>query len=366
MFCFVCGQELPAQANFCFKCGNHVNAQTGTGRLAVSRTKYVWRLILGVGLLSLILLLVMLAIRTPERKITLDAKRENHAKATPLTEAPRVTKRSDDVIGEGSPTVDVTLHPLEMVQNPFAYLGKIVSLNVLEMPTLYNGSPIAYLNYAGRGDQNDVFWERTGFIALRFNKMLTENEALYDVMGQENGAKNPTAIEHLAVVTPSGSSHPLNVRAIWQVESLGRERLTNELGGPVDVAKLRFWEYREDSRIPRRPGDQNREPSEVQTSPDDERVYRASVGISLPVVIRKVEPDYSEEGSKAKLNGSVLLYMEVDKNGSPRNVRVLRSLGLGLDEKAVEAVQQWRFAPGRKDGKAVNVALEIVVNFKML
>jgi len=95
-------------------------------------------------------------------------------------------------------------------------------------------------------------------------------------------------------------------------------------------------------------------------------VFRMGGGVSAPTVLYKVEPEYSEEARKAKYQGTVMLYVEVDANGHPRNLRVLRSLGLGLDEKAIEAVEKWKFRPGYKDGKAVTVQATIEVNFRLL
>ena len=83
-------------------------------------------------------------------------------------------------------------------------------------------------------------------------------------------------------------------------------------------------------------------------------------------MIFKIEPEYSEEARKAKFQGSVLLSIIVDASGKPRDVRVIRTCGLGLDEKAVEAVMKWRFRPGLKDGKAVPVAATVEVNFRLL
>jgi periplasmic protein TonB len=79
-----------------------------------------------------------------------------------------------------------------------------------------------------------------------------------------------------------------------------------------------------------------------------------------------VEPQYSEEAISAKFQGTVLLYVEVDEQGLPRNIRVIRPLGLGLDEKAIEAVEKWKFSPGKKDGKPVAVQAQIEVNFRLL
>ncbi len=95
-------------------------------------------------------------------------------------------------------------------------------------------------------------------------------------------------------------------------------------------------------------------------------VYRIGGGVSAPTLLFKVEPEYSEEARKAKFQGTVVLYVVVDEKGMPQQLRVLRPLGLGLDEKAVEAVQKWRFKPGVKDGKAVSVAATIEVNFRLL
>jgi TonB family protein len=93
---------------------------------------------------------------------------------------------------------------------------------------------------------------------------------------------------------------------------------------------------------------------------------RIGSGVSAPSVIFKVEPEYSEEARKAKFQGTVLLFVVVDEKGNPRDIRVVRPLGLGLDQKAVEAVEKWKFSPGKKDGKPVPVQAQIEVNFRLL
>ena len=95
-------------------------------------------------------------------------------------------------------------------------------------------------------------------------------------------------------------------------------------------------------------------------------VYRIGGGVSAPALIFKVEPEYSEEARKAKFQGTVSLQIIVDEKGQPREIKVMRALGLGLDEKAIEAVQKWRFKPGVKDGKAVAVTATVEVNFRLL
>ena len=95
-------------------------------------------------------------------------------------------------------------------------------------------------------------------------------------------------------------------------------------------------------------------------------VFRVGGGVSPPTLLFKVEPEYSEEARKAKYQGTVLLYVQVDPSGKAVNMRVLHSLGLGLDEKAMEAVKKWKFKPGVKDGKPVTVEAQIEVNFRLL
>lgn len=95
-------------------------------------------------------------------------------------------------------------------------------------------------------------------------------------------------------------------------------------------------------------------------------VYRIGGGVSDPIPIYKPEPEYSEEARKAKFQGAVMLQIIIDENGRTRDIRVLRPLGLGLDEKAIEAVQKWRFRPSLKEGRPVAVMANVEVNFRLL
>ena len=92
---------------------------------------------------------------------------------------------------------------------------------------------------------------------------------------------------------------------------------------------------------------------------------RIGGGVSAPQVIFQVEPEFSEEARKAKVAGNVLVNLWVDTNGNPSHVRVIRGVGMGLDEKAVEAVRQYKFRPAMENGKPVLVELNIEVNFQI-
>jgi protein TonB len=89
-------------------------------------------------------------------------------------------------------------------------------------------------------------------------------------------------------------------------------------------------------------------------------------GITAPRVIYQIDPEFSEEARRAKLYGTVILVIDVDTSGRVVNVRIAKSLGLGLDEKAVEAVSRRRFRPGQRDGKPIIVPATIEVNFHLL
>jgi len=94
-------------------------------------------------------------------------------------------------------------------------------------------------------------------------------------------------------------------------------------------------------------------------------VFRVGGGISPPAVLSRIEPAYSEEARRARYQGSVILSAIVRKDGTIQILKVLRGLGLGLDENAIEALKLWRFRPGMRAGEPVDVALNIEVNFAL-
>ncbi|CAN5496244.1 hypothetical protein BH10ACI4_BH10ACI4_25630 [soil metagenome] len=92
---------------------------------------------------------------------------------------------------------------------------------------------------------------------------------------------------------------------------------------------------------------------------------RVGGGVSAPEVVLAVEPEFSEEARRAKVMGNVLVNLWVDAQGNPSHVRVIRGVGMGLDERAVAAVKQYRFKPAMEGGKPVTVELNIEVNFQI-
>jgi protein TonB len=95
-------------------------------------------------------------------------------------------------------------------------------------------------------------------------------------------------------------------------------------------------------------------------------VYKiGEIGVSAPVPKFTPDPDYSEEARKTKTQGLVTVAAIIGADGRPRNLHVIRSLGMGLDQKAMEKVKTWLFEPGKKDGQPVAVAMNIEVDFHL-
>jgi periplasmic protein TonB len=93
--------------------------------------------------------------------------------------------------------------------------------------------------------------------------------------------------------------------------------------------------------------------------------YRVGGGVSAPKPLFTPDPEYSEEARKAKYQGVVVLWVVIGPDGHAHEIRIARPLGMGLDEKAVEAVRTWRFEPARMGGQAVAVAMNVEVSFRL-
>ena len=94
-------------------------------------------------------------------------------------------------------------------------------------------------------------------------------------------------------------------------------------------------------------------------------VYQPGAGIDPPTLIREVRPLYTDDARRQRIEGDVILEIVVRSDGSVGSIRVRRGLGGGLDQRAIEAVRQWRFNPARRHGTPVDVAVEVAVEFKL-
>jgi TonB family protein len=89
-------------------------------------------------------------------------------------------------------------------------------------------------------------------------------------------------------------------------------------------------------------------------------------GVAAPALLHKLEPDYSVEARAAKVQGTVVLSVVIGTDGRASDVQLRKGVGYGLDEQALDAITQWTFKPGMRDGMAVPVQASIEVNFRLL
>ena len=92
---------------------------------------------------------------------------------------------------------------------------------------------------------------------------------------------------------------------------------------------------------------------------------RPSKDVTVPRVVREVKPDYPDSAKKDRVQGSVTLEAVVKKDGTVGDVTVKKPLHPELDEEAVKAMKKWEFKPGTKDGKAVDVAIDVEMTFNL-
>jgi TonB family protein len=94
-------------------------------------------------------------------------------------------------------------------------------------------------------------------------------------------------------------------------------------------------------------------------------VYRPGSGIEPPRLLHEVKPDYTEDARLRRLEGEVMMEIVVRRDGSVGDLTIVKGLGGGLNERAVQAVRQWRFSPARRRGVPVDVVVEVAVEFKL-
>jgi hypothetical protein len=163
---------------------------------------------------------------------------------------------------QAPPSSGLTVHPYELLKNPYKAKGKLVFLDLNSRPVLWSGSVVQY-----SGPIEPTFGIRLGLMALRLNRMLAEDVALYDIMGVEAGASDGEMLGQLAVSLPSGVND-LNLGRSWAVEPLGTLSGTNAFGGEITIPSVKFWHYREGHETPTQsPPAQIVQPQQTQETP---------------------------------------------------------------------------------------------------
>lgn len=177
----------------------------------------------------------------------------------------------------------------------------------------------------------------------------------------KHGSPPPTA--HRTFIPPPSSEHPALSLPITIAFDIPIETSSENIGDPYSKLAVGAFGMHGQNGLGDHGCCEGLGESQSGAPGASERGER---GLTPPELVYKVEPEFSEEARKAKHQGVVVLTIDVDPNGHVRNIRVRRSLGLGLDEKAVEAVSQWRFRPGILNGKPITTEATVQVNFQLL
>ena len=191
----------------------------------------------------------------------------------------------------------------------------------------------------------------------------------------------PSAMDEGGILVAVGRQ--AMVRVSFDVDKQGNpvhfqvQKASEEVWGGEAIALVHDWRFT--------PGEKNGVPISVPCTLDlvwGERNLTRSVwarlravadaqssdsggGIDVPTVIYKLDPSYSEEARNAKLEGTVVVSLVVGEDGAPRDMRIVKALGLGLDEKAIESLAAWRFRPAFVNGQPAPVAVNVEVNFRL-
>ena len=98
----------------------------------------------------------------------------------------------------------------------------------------------------------------------------------------------------------------------------------------------------------------------------NQTIYKVGGDVTAPGVIDKVEPQYTKAATEKKIQGIAVLSVVIDAAGNPSGVQVVKSLDSGLDQKAIEAIHQWRFTPATKNGEPVAVRATVEIHFRLV
>ena len=103
----------------------------------------------------------------------------------------------------------------------------------------------------------------------------------------------------------------------------------------------------------------------IPATADQQKVYKIGGDVTAPKVLYKIEPQYSPQPKREKIQGTVLLGLVITADGQPQEIHVIKGLNTDLDNNAVKAVSQWKFQPATKEGNPVAVEAHIEVTFRL-
>jgi TonB family protein len=216
-------------------------------------------------------------------------------------------------------------------------------------------------------------------IALKNGVIHLQGHRLF--LFYDQGSKQ---LRDLATISKEeAKSRKLNQKFIDNAVKLGKVEVEVETGMPqpemADVAKAMnavflapdepvtsvvpaYWKSWLEGKAPS--NEMSREQVLNLPNPDGS-TYRVGKQVSPPHVNYYPDPAYSEVARKLRYQGTVVLWLVVDKEGQPTHIRIQRALGMGLDDAAVATVGRWKFTPAKKDGEPVPVMINVEVNFRL-
>ena len=242
MICGNCGTEFEMSTKFCPQCGVAVAKTIVPATFSVSpeaRHTVDRRKVIGaVLLLAGIILVVTLIVETPASSDKGSAT--NSTDTSQIVDSPNADAAVPPPVPpkpQAPPFTGLTLHPYDLLKNPYQSRGKLIALNLNSLPVLYNGAVIQY-----SGPMDPTMGTRLGLMALRLERMADENVALYNIMGTDAGSSGGQILGQMAVELPDGTTE-LKFDRAWMVEPLEPLKGTNYMGGAIQIPSVRFWRY---------------------------------------------------------------------------------------------------------------------------
>ena len=247
MICEKCSAELDIQHKFCPQCGATV-ARGGDSIVPpmfsdVSAEPNRWksnrRVLGGLVVLAVIVLGIMLMVRDsgPSKNVSGASGPGGSPEGGTSETAQATIKPAEPPKPQMPPLSGLTLHPYDLLKNPYQAKNKLVLLDLNARPVLYGGTVIQY-----SGPVNPVIGARFGLMALQLERMADEHVALYNIMGIEAGESDGQMLGQLAVVLPDGTAE-LRLDQNWMVEPLDPLKGTNYMGADIQIPAVRFWRY---------------------------------------------------------------------------------------------------------------------------
>lgn len=351
--------------------------------------------------------------RSAQGSIPTGGEFSQRARASPAIHASSEPEREGQ-----TPEEDICVLPLAILQNPFLHRGRIITLdakptNIPQPGGNFSWEEVRFSRVISEDTVLfDVFKLDWSIHKSSYDIPYGNSPYTYGQLGMPNFMvpkyvdleRAESFMGQIAFKVSSPQEVRFSHETYWRIEPLGVMEGTNGMGAPIQVPLVRFIGYRADrppySRDTLEAYGWSSEPSRVsasgptalgkpefQAEPNEPSVTplvpipsakpeysregrQAETGpnnptVTPPVVISKREAQYSQEARQAKVEGTVALQFVVDAEGNVGEPKVEKSLGYGLDEKAIEAVKTWKFKPATRNGVPTPVRVRAEVNFQL-